>query len=148
VCPTGCDSEEVSALTCFTVVTAAQATATPNAAAKAANAICKRMSLPPICSGGPSWRMQCGDRERRDFAVKPILLMRQRCPRLRHAQVAPEGRLAVSAFRQLQTVVRVFPEYVRLLHAFDMEREREGYNEELPNVNGNHSVFRQTTGTP
>jgi hypothetical protein len=145
VCLIGCESEEVSVLTCFTVVTAAQATATPNAAANVANAICKRMSLPPVCPGGHG---ECGDRERGDFAVEPILLMRQRCPRLRHAQVAPEGGLPVSAFRQLQTVVRVFPEYVRLLHALDMGREREGYNEELPNVNGNHSAFRQTTGTP
>jgi hypothetical protein len=111
VCLIGCDSVEVSVLTCFTVVTAAQATATPNAAAKAANAIRRRMSLPSgFGCGRPIW--QCMYRERRDFAVKPILFLRERCPRLRHARKALGGRLALGALGKLQTVVRVFPEDV------------------------------------
>jgi hypothetical protein len=47
VCRIGRDSEEVSVFTCFTVVTAAHAIATPNATAKAAKATRNRMSLPP-----------------------------------------------------------------------------------------------------
>jgi hypothetical protein len=64
-------------------------------------------------SGGP-------DCERRHFAIEPILLMRQGSPCLRHAQVTPVGWLALGAFRKLQAVIRVVPENVRLLHAFDM----------------------------
>lgn len=61
------------------------------------------------CAGSSG---ECGTRGRRDFAVEPILLMGQRGPRLRHAQVALEGGLTVGALCQLQTVIRVFSEDV------------------------------------
>ena len=54
----------------------------------------------------------CLGRERRHFAVKPILFVGESPPRLRHTQVAPERRLAFSAFRKPQAVLRVIPEQV------------------------------------
>src|SRR5579859_305236 len=64
------------------------------------------------------------DRQGRDLAVEPILLFSKRHPCLGHAYVALEGRLTVSTLRKLQAIFRVFPKYVRLLHALDMGTER------------------------
>jgi len=43
----GCESEDVCVLTSRTVVTVARAVAKANAAAKAANAMRRRMTMPP-----------------------------------------------------------------------------------------------------
>jgi hypothetical protein len=48
----------------------------------------------------------------RDFSIQPILLMSERAPTLCHSRIATVGRLAFGAFRQLQAVVGIFPEYV------------------------------------
>ena len=108
MCLIGCESDEVWLPTCVTVVRAANAVATPNAAANAANAMRRRMTcsdvkrLDTALLGGSR-----GD-ERRDFAVEPVLLVGQGFPRLRHPRVAPEGRLAFRTFRKLQAIFRVF----------------------------------------
>jgi len=77
------------------------------------------------------------DRQRWDLAVEPILLFSQGPPCLRHPQIALEGRLAVGVLRKLQAVFRVFPEYVRLLHDFEMGMERRIATE-------NHSIVMGT----
>ena len=53
---------------------------------------------------------------RRDFAIKPVLLVRERRPSLRHARIALVGGLSFGALGELQAVVGVIPENVRLLH--------------------------------
>jgi hypothetical protein len=86
--------------------------------------------------------LRCGfDRKRRYFAVKPILLVSQGHPCLRHAQVTPEGRLTLGAFRELQAILSVIPEQIRLFHALHVGTERREDNEKLPDVNGNLFVM-------
>jgi len=91
------------------VVTVAKAVAKQNAAANAASAIRRRMTLSPMI-----WRRMPGYAAALvvSGAVKPILFVGESPPRLRHTQVAPERRLAFSAFRKPQAVLRVIPEQV------------------------------------
>ena len=67
---TGCETEEAWVLTSRTVVTVASAVAKKKAAAIAANAIRRRITLPPMMVHELSGL----DGQRRNFAVEPILL--------------------------------------------------------------------------
>jgi len=50
--------------------------------------------------------------QRRHFAVKPVLLLGERHPGLRHTHIAFERGLTFGAFRKLTAVLGVFPEDV------------------------------------
>src|SRR5215831_6802331 len=65
---------------------------------------------------------------RRNFAVEPILLLRERRPGFRHARIALMGRLSFRSFREMQAVLGVFPEDVRLLHPPGGGEEIFAYN--------------------
>src|SRR5215475_15480425 len=102
MCATGRDSDEVWVFTSRTVVTVARAVAKKKAAANAANAMRRRMTLPPKNSTRNANDGSSGlDHERRNFTVEPSLLIGQGRPRLSHTQIAFEGRLALRALRKL-----------------------------------------------
>lgn len=63
------------------------------------------------------------ERNGRDFAIEPILLVRERHPRFGHARIALVGGLSVGSLGELKTVVGVIPEDVRLFHVEDVGTE-------------------------
>jgi hypothetical protein len=69
----------------------------------------------------PLWRS--ADRNGRDFAVEPILLVGERRPSVGHARIALMGGLSLGSLGKLKTIVGVIPEDVRLFHVEDVGTE-------------------------
>ena len=67
--------------------------------------------------------MQEADHHGRDFAIEPVLLFRQSRPGIRHARVAVIGRLPFRSLGQLQAVLSVVSEDIRLFHTLDLGTE-------------------------
>ncbi len=63
------------------------------------------------------------ERNGRDFAIEPILLVRERRPGLGHARIAFMGGLSLGSLGKLKTVVGIIPEDVRLFHVEDLGTE-------------------------
>lgn len=63
------------------------------------------------------------ERNGRDLAVEPILLVRERRPGLGHARIALMGGLPLRSLGKLKTVVGVISEDVRLFHGEDVGTE-------------------------
>ncbi|MEY9359171.1 3-polyprenyl-4-hydroxybenzoate decarboxylase [Bradyrhizobium yuanmingense] len=59
----------------------------------------------------------------RNFAVEPILLVRECRPGVGHARIALMGGLSVSALGKLKTIIGVVSEDVRLFHIEDVGTE-------------------------
>lgn len=63
------------------------------------------------------------DHDGRNFAIKPILLVSERRPGVRHARKALMSGLSLGALSELKTVVGIIPEDVRLFHVEDVGTE-------------------------
>src|SRR5581483_3823992 len=59
----------------------------------------------------------------RNFAIDPVLLFRQSRPGIRHARIAIIGGPPFRSLGQLQAVLCVVPEDVRLFHGLDVGTE-------------------------
>jgi hypothetical protein len=75
------------------------------------------------------------NREGWDFTIKPVLLVRQCRPGIRHARIAIVGGLPLRTLGKLQAVVGVVPEDVRLSHEENVGMEPPRRNGTLPDRN-------------
>ena len=67
-------------------------------------------------------------RDGRDLAIKPVLLVGERRPGVRHPRKALVCGLSLGALGELKAIVGVVPEDVRLFHWEDVGTELRGRN--------------------
>lgn len=74
-------------------------------------------------ASSPVSRWSCTDGNGRNFAVEPILLASECRPGVGHARIALMSGLSVGTLGELETIVGVVSEDVRLFHVEDVGTE-------------------------